>query len=334
MGLFDCAVITIFARECLEGGIIIGEYRTIILRSDSLATGIRKDEALFAISVSAVLAAAFAVIVIAATAITLAIISSNFNDTTAKIIEGVASIVASISIMQLSLKLPRWFGVYGRTAKATREQDTRLSQDALTIGSIRFNVALNIWREVAECGVFLIPSFLSGNGLETIPLSALIGSCIGLILAAAVYAANQRLKNKLGLAIFAVLLLVILSAGLFEGGFSDLENQLGSTNTVWEIDGDLWDAHRLPMTLLKPFGWDDSRTVLQISSYWCAMLVGALLHYRMYRISHKVDDEASDEESPRTRPESDDEIVDGRSYRWMTCLNLDIVRNATDGRRW
>jgi high-affinity iron transporter len=308
MPLFDFAVITIFARECLEGGIIFGEYRTIVLRSDSLATGIRKDDALFAISISAVIAAAFAVIVIAATAITLAILSSDFDDTTAKIIEGICKIVAAISVMQLSLKIPKWFGVYGRKAIATREGGTRLSQDGLTLRSIRFNVALNIWREVAECGVFLIPFFLTGEGIESIPLSALIGSCIGLILAAAVYVATQRVENKLGITVFAVLLIVTLSAGLIEGGFKDLEKELGSTKTVWEIDGGFWDAHRLPMTLLKPFGWDDSRTVLQISSYWGTMLVGALLHYRKYRISPKVNDEEA-EESPGKRPISDDEEV-------------------------
>lgn len=32
--LLEFAVITIFAREVLEGGIIIGQYRTVILRSD------------------------------------------------------------------------------------------------------------------------------------------------------------------------------------------------------------------------------------------------------------------------------------------------------------
>ena len=54
----DFAVITIFARETLEGGIIIGQYRTVILRSDWQNADCTKAEALRAITVAALAAAA------------------------------------------------------------------------------------------------------------------------------------------------------------------------------------------------------------------------------------------------------------------------------------
>ena len=67
--LFDFAMITIFAREFLEGSIIIGEYRTIILRSDenhlALAPGVTKDDALVAVTIASLGATAFALFVIA-----------------------------------------------------------------------------------------------------------------------------------------------------------------------------------------------------------------------------------------------------------------------------
>jgi high-affinity iron transporter len=289
--LFDFAVTTIFAREFLEGSIIIGEYRTIILRGDSLAPGIRRDDALWEITVSALVAVAFALLIIAAIAIPLAILSGTFDTTTAYIIEGVSKIVAALSLMQLSLKLPKWLGVYGSCKKVAEDSNEEDGNEArsgdLTLRSIRFNVAWNIWREVAECGVFLIPFFLSGEKLQAIPLSAVVGAFVGLFFGVAIYIANKRLKKKVSLAIFAVLLLVTLSAGLFTGGVHKIEEEVGSTKTVWELKGDFWDVNRLPMTILKPFGYNDSRTVLEIACYWSALFLGALLHYRKYRRAPK-----------------------------------------------
>ena len=306
MTLFDFAVTTIFAREFLEGAIIIGEYRTIIIRGESLAPGIEKNDALRAITLASLVATALALCVIAAIAIPLAILSNTFDATTSNIIEGLSKIVAAISLMQLSLKLPKWLGVYG----SRKKRDHGENEDGLTLRSIRFNVAWNIWREVAECGVFLIPFFLSGEGLEMIPLSAVIGSFVGLALGVALYFANKRMTNKLGLAVFGVLVLVFLAVGLFAGGCHKLETEIGLTKTVWTIEGDFWSVNRLPMTVLKPFGYNDSRTVLEIVSYWSALLLAGLLHYRKYRISPKIGEQSTQEdlgevpEVPKTRSTS------------------------------
>ncbi|KAL7574057.1 hypothetical protein ACA910_015635 [Epithemia clementina (nom. ined.)] len=304
--LFDFAVTTIFAREFLEGAIIIGEYRTIILRSESE----HKDEALRVIWVSALVATVLALLVIAAVAIPLAILSSTFDDTSSEIIEGVSKIVAGICLLQLSLKIPKFLGIYGSCKKnkekeqgdverAIEEQDEQLSdqnedrrvQEAipgLSMRSMKFNVAWNIWREVAECGVFLIPIFLSGDDLIAIPISAAIGLVVGLALGLGIYWANHCLKNKVGLAIFTVLLLLVLSAGLTTGGFHNLEMIWGSSQVVWQLHGDFWSIDRLPMTILKPFGYNDTRTVLQICIYWGWLLLGVVLHIYKYRRAPKT----------------------------------------------
>jgi len=100
-----------------------------------------------------------------------------------------------------------------------------------------------------------------------------------------IYYANRRLKNKVHLCIFAVLLLVFLSAGLFTGGCYKIGNEIGSLKTVWTIEDDFWSVDRLPMTILKPFGYNDSRTVLEICCYWSWLALSAGLHYRKYRIA-------------------------------------------------
>jgi high-affinity iron transporter len=223
--------------------------------------------------------------------IPLAILSRSFDSSAAYIIEGVSKIVAAISLLQLSLKLPKMLGVYGSCKKKTRREGEEEAQErndiTLSLRSIRFNVAWNIWREVAECGVFLIPFFLNGENLKAIPLSAVIGFCVGLLCGVGLYYANKRLTDKRRLCIFAVLLLVILSAGLFTGGSHKLEEEIGCTKEVWRISGNFWDVDRLPMTILKPFGYNDSRTVLEICCFWLWLAFSALLHYRKYCISPK-----------------------------------------------
>lgn len=309
--LFDFAMITIFAREFLEGSIIIGEYRTIILRSDendlSLAPGVTKDDALVAITIASLGATAFALIVIACVAIPLAILSSTFDENTAYIIEGVSKIVAALSLLQLSLKIPKLLGIYPRrnpsnhslftrqiktSSHANVEDETvtrtqRPPPEGLTLRSIRFNVAWNIWREVAEIGAFLLPSFLSHQDLQKLPLSAVVGALVGTVVGVGIYIANKRLSNKKHLCIFVVLLLVILSAGLYTGGSHKLETVIGSTKEVWRINDDFWSVDRLPMTIIKPFGYNDSRTVLEIVSFWCWLLLSAILHYYKFRMARR-----------------------------------------------
>ena len=157
--LFDVAVATIFAREFMEGAIIIGEFRTVIQRSESEASnGLTKAEMLRAVNVWAAIGALVAVLVVVIVAIPLAVLSKNFDDKTADIIEGISKVIAAFAILTLSLKIPRWLGFYKNKKKGKVSDDFDLS-----MRSIRFNVAWNIWREVAECGVFLLPSFLKGD---------------------------------------------------------------------------------------------------------------------------------------------------------------------------
>jgi high-affinity iron transporter len=285
--LFDFAVTTIFAREVLEAAIIIGEYRTIVIRGDSLQPGISPNDALRAITNSTLLAAVLAVLLIAVVAISLGVLSHSFDSTTSNIIEGISKIVAAVCLLGLSLKLPRWLGVIG-SPKSRRDN---AGEEGLSLRSIRFNVMWNIWREVAECGVFLIPFFLTGDELLAIPLSAVVGSTVGLLCGLGIYWANRKLTNKLGLTVFAVLMLVFLAAGLFSGGCHYLEIEIKQTAEVWKISGTFWSATRLPMTILKPFGYTDTRTVLEIASFWSWLALSAVLHYFKVRRSLKIDRE-------------------------------------------
>jgi len=310
--LLDFAVVTIFAREVLEGGIIIGEYRTVILRSQwDENSNMTQQEALNAVTISALGAAVLALVVCATVAIPLAVLSRDFNVKTAIVIEGVSKIVAAMCILGLSLKMPKFFGLYYSKGqiKTAKKDGTIIADDhtaqGLTKRSIRFNVAWNIWREVAECGVFLIPSFLTGTGLEAIPLSAVVGCLVGGVICIGIYGANHRMKSTGGLTIFTVSLLTILSTGLFSGGCHKCEMAYGYTPIIWKLEDEFWSVDRLPMTIFKPFGYSDKRTVVQMVTFWGWLFFSLFLHYRKYKLCYKPFHVGGDlaMTNPTSRPE-------------------------------
>lgn len=283
-----------------------------------------------AINVAALVATIVAVLLCAAVAIPLAVLSMDFDKRTSTIIEGVSKLVAAICILQLSLKLPKWLGIY-KSHKA-QISDSEDSFD-LSISSIRFNVAWNIWREVGECGVFLIPFFLNGENAIAIPLSAVVGSIVGLLAGWGIYFANSKMEKKTSLAIFSSGLLLLLSTGLFTSGCHKFEIVFGSTYVVWQLEGDFWSIDRLPMTIFKPFGYSDTRTVLQMVCFWSWMILGLLLHYRKWRITQRVRAEiaAKNSPAPSTAEEgaiSDADVGDVKDYDVEITDHVEIADNA------
>lgn len=283
MGWFDVGICTIFAREVLEGVTIIGQYRTVINACDDYKDKPEERQAaLRAVRISSIIACSVAILIVIATAIPLILLSKSFNEKVIEIIEGVSKVVAAICLLQLSLKVPKWLGFYA-SKKVTGDELV----SGLSLKSIKFNVAWNIWRETAEAGVFLVPYFLAGNAIS-IPASAAIGIVIGVVGGMLIYLASQRMKNKRGLAIFLAFVFGQLSVGLFTGGCHEFEEAWGETPKVWKIQGDFWSHKKLPFALIKPFGYSSSRTILQICCFWIwtALVLGA--HYYKYTQSQKI----------------------------------------------
>jgi high-affinity iron transporter len=288
MSLFDIAICTIFARESLEGSVIVGQFRTAILRGyEAIEDGPTQEQLLRAVYVWAAIATIVAVIVVMIVAIPLAVLSNELDERYVMIIEGVSKIVAAVCILLLTLKVPKWFGFY-----KSKKSNGKVGENFdITLPSIRFNIAWNVWREVAECGVFLLPALLQGDNLKAIPLSAFSGILIGLVLGIAIYVGNQRLQNKFYLALFMTLLLVFLSTGLFVGGAHEFEEVWGKDEKVWVIEGDFWSSKKLPMAAVKPFGYSSSRTVVQIASFWSWLALAAILHAFMMWRTKKIEQE-------------------------------------------
>mmetsp|Transcript_29318 Transcript_29318/g.73204 ORF Transcript_29318/g.73204 Transcript_29318/m.73204 type:complete len:805 (-) Transcript_29318:704-3118(-) len=310
--LLDVALITIFAREFMEAGIIIGQHRLVILRSKEWQ-GAKQAQGLRAIWIAAAFAAIVAVLVIAAVTIPLAALSRNFDNTAAEVIEGVSKVIAAIAILQFSLKIPSWLGVYPKKKDAPEE--------ALTLSQIRINVCWNVWREVAECGVFLIPFMLTGNDAVAIPLSGVTGLAIGLLVGIVIYVANAFTANRVTLAVTMAIITGWLSAGLFSGGMHEFEVVWGQSDVVFDfctyteqadditlanaisggpggeggenggiiISGntvkhicDGWNHGKFPMSLLRPFGYLHSVTVLHLASFLSFAFIVCAAHLIKY----------------------------------------------------
>ena len=283
--LFNGAVMTIFAREVLEGTVIIGQYRTVVQRSPDWADPEKQKQGLKAINMAAGLAALVALVLIIIVGVVLAVLSRGFDEKIGDIIEGVSKVVAAFCILQLSLKMPKFLGCYASKKGADGVEV------GLTLKSIRFNVAWNIWREVAEIGVFLIPFFLEGEKAKAIPLSGLAGCAVGGLLGGIIYIANKKLKNKTWLAVFMAVLLLFLATGLFTGGMHEFEEVWGMTKNVYnyrEAANGFFNEKKLPMAIFKPFGYSAKRSVLQIASFWTFLCFGCLLHFWKWLSTKKI----------------------------------------------
>lgn len=277
MAIFDIAIAMIFAREFLEANIIIGQYRTLIAKS--LITEIEKAKAYRTVWLAAGAAAAVAVFINIVLAVVLAILGNKLDNTAAEVIEGVSKIVASICIGQLSLKIPTWLGIY-YSKKAC-------DYASITRSTLCFDVAWNIWREIAEIGVFLIPSFLQGD-LSAVPLSALVGIAVAFSLGGMIYIiSNKLISSKYALAVFMAGLTGLLSVGLFTGGCHEFEEVLGETPDVYELEGDFFSHKKFPGAMAKPFGYSQSPTVLQITCFWIFAALILSAHALKYWLTRK-----------------------------------------------
>jgi len=284
MGVFNFPVCTIFAREVLEATLIIGQYRTVIKKSPQYADEDKQKEALKAVTSSTLIASAIAVVMIVAITIPLGLAAKSFDNRAAMIIEGVSKIVAAVCILQLSTKCPKWLGFYA----SKKVMDGSLVE-GLTLKSIKFNVTWNIWREVAEVGVFLLPFFLGENSLVEVPVSGAVGIVVGLVAGIGISYISASRKDLFWLAFSLSAVTGMLSVGLFTGGCHKFEMVgWGSTPIVWKLEGKFWDQNRLPMTIIKPFGYSSTRTLLHVICFWSWTILLFAAHYYKYKQSQRI----------------------------------------------
>jgi high-affinity iron transporter len=295
---FDAAIASIFAREFIEGAVIIVNYRTVIRNAEHWSNAEEKKRALREVTVSAAMASFVAIVMVAILAVVLGILSSHLSERVVLIVEGVSKLIAAVAILQLSIKIPVWLGIYENVsilpcrqrpnsfANHSLDESAKVEVATITLGEIRFNVAWNIWREVAECGVFLIPVLLAGT-LKAIPLSALIGIVFALILGVILSIALNRMSTKFWLALIMLLLTGIFSASLFKSAMHEFELLAGETTTVFVVHNPFFSSESFPMLIFEPFGYTTSDTVLQIVSFWCWIFFGCVMHYLKYRVSKK-----------------------------------------------
>ena len=196
----------------------------------SSLSSLERTSALRSVWIAAAGAALVACLMVVVLGICLHSVGGALNEETLEIIEGVSKVVASFFILKLSLKVPKWLNVY---LSVDKSDGTGLSSRELFL-----NVSWNIWREVAEAAVFLVPFFLSANSLYSVPLSVFVGVVVGISAGALIYYVNSRVSDLRKLAIFMAALTGFLAVGLFTYGLHEFEEVAGETPCVYVIPVD------------------------------------------------------------------------------------------------
>jgi len=301
MSAFDVAIAAIFARELAEAMVIVGQHLSVVYCHTEFTTE-EKRTAARKIVIASALAAVLAILTVLATGIGLSQLHKEIDDHVVAIIEGVSKLVACICIAQFSLKIPKWLGIY----VGSREKDILKSRWALGC-----NVAWNIWREIAEIGVFLIPYFIAGD-LTGLPLSAFVGLVIALVPGLAIYFLCRHMKSRVAAAACLATLMGLLATGLFAYGCHELEEVLGETDQVYTITGAFWNHNQLPMSIFKPLGYSDHPTVLQVASWWCFATLLVLAHavkcHRSFHAQPTHEAQAADEDPKDSQCVADGDV--------------------------
>merc|ERR1712127_322083 len=123
---------------------------------------------------------------------------------------------------------------------------------------------------------------------RSIPVSAIIGTIVGVAGGGFTYWASRNMKSTKGLAFFLANLTGWLSVGLFMGGCHEFEEVWGMTPYIWKIDGAFWSHKNFPMVMFKPFGYTHKRTVLQFVTFWIWIVLSFAYHYMKWKQSEKI----------------------------------------------
>ena len=90
MKLFNFPITTIFAREVLEAALVIGQFRTVVLRSPEWEDPVKQREGLRAITNAAVIASLVALAIVVAVSVPLVMKGNDLDPKIVQIIEGVS----------------------------------------------------------------------------------------------------------------------------------------------------------------------------------------------------------------------------------------------------
>uniref|UniRef100_A0A7S4JWK0 Uncharacterized protein n=1 Tax=Odontella aurita TaxID=265563 RepID=A0A7S4JWK0_9STRA len=214
---FSWAMFSLFAWLVPHVSIEVGQYR----RSLSFWLGVNFREGKRVVSKHALIAIVSALLVIIGTAIGVALTTKELDPNMINIIEGMSLFLAAVVTLILSLKSPKWIGVYYSRKRAAPQplfQCTKV---------LAFNVRWSIWRLFCRVYFSLLPFYCSANAAK-ITVSMIAGLAFGFLMDYIIYLGRRKRETSpsimwaMGMAFF----LVIWSCALFQKGTRFID-------TVW-----------------------------------------------------------------------------------------------------
>jgi hypothetical protein len=238
-GHISSAVIAVFAWYVPHVGMDMVEH----FKSARIASSSGEPKQVAAIRttvvVHSVLAVAVGLVVLAATAVGVALSTQNLDDRMETILVGMSRIVAALMLCFVSYKFPKWCGLYPSLKRDARREVQRggsrttneSSSRPLSLRILAFNVRWSIWRHLGKQFFVLMP-FYCGVQAMTIPVSMLIGSAGGALILMCVYvgAIFFRRRHTILVPVFMAIGLAALSAIAFSSGCYYIGDVWGGTS--------------------------------------------------------------------------------------------------------
>eukprot|EP00567_Pseudictyota_dubia_P009250 CAMPEP_0197436776 /NCGR_PEP_ID=MMETSP1175-20131217/4177_1 /TAXON_ID=1003142 /ORGANISM="Triceratium dubium, Strain CCMP147" /LENGTH=740 /DNA_ID=CAMNT_0042966157 /DNA_START=385 /DNA_END=2607 /DNA_ORIENTATION=- len=253
---FTWAIMSLFAWLVPRISMEIGEYHRAMRKSPLWASKEAQDLGRDTIRMTAHIANLVGVVIIVGTACAVALNTKNLEKRMVSIVIGLSRLVGAVFIFFLSCMFPEWLEVY----QIRRRRDV-LPVDR-SLRSLRFNVMLGVLGQYFRVIIFLMPFYCGANAV-VIPVSAIVGIFIGIIVDCCVYWGHQHIgTRKNWVILFVMVFIAIVGSGLlFASGalyindvWGNLETQ--NTNTVGVGSLIAWIFAAL---LLHFFMWHVSR---------------------------------------------------------------------------
>jgi hypothetical protein len=220
--LVSTAIIAIFVWLVPHLSLEIAEYRLSLLKSSAWNKSSGKlDEGLRTILKNAVIAITVGVLTIAITATLIGLSTRNLDTRMVSVVSGLSRFMASTVCFFISFKIPKWLGVYH---SERIEYGEPVGKTTTVLG---FNVRWSLFSHFFQVYFYLLP-FYCGVHPATIPISAVVGCIVGIVLGKITYWGRTRFKKK------KLLIAIAFAAGLSILSAAAMAQGVYFVQTVWK----------------------------------------------------------------------------------------------------
>jgi len=218
-GLFAAPALFITFRETLEAAIIVSVLLGLL---DKLNLKHMKRYVWLGVLAGSALCIALGIIFIILINVVLGAVFEDSNDPTAKMVQGVISVIAAVLIAVVAMTIGNVMAI---NAKYESRLSSQVAETAISRNNILFLSFTAIVREGVETIIFFI-GVGAAYPAESLPIPAVVGAVLGVVIGVALYRFGGKLALKLFFR-FTLVLLIFIGAGVFTNGMHEIQETGG-----------------------------------------------------------------------------------------------------------